>query len=186
MEMYLVKTSLLIKLIESRNETGYTCMKDVVLDSEHHYSICRYDYNGYAVMIDSIQNYFSTSLNLLKSDVWKQLFIKEQPILTKVKDEPPTRYLKGSVVQNAMIANGCLINGTVENSIISRGVKIGKGAVIKNCIIMQKCVIEDNCYLDSVILDKDVKIEAGAILAGTAKDPFVVRKGTKQGALMNS
>ncbi len=186
MEMYLVKTSLLIKLIETRNETGYTCMRDVVLDPEHHYSICSYVYSGYAVMIDSIQNYFSTSLNLLNSDVWKQLFIKEQPILTKVKDEPPTRYLKGSVVQNAMIANGSLINGTVENSIISRGVKIGKGAVIKNCIIMQKCVIEDNCYLDSVILDKDVKVEAGTILTGTARDPFVVRKGTKQGALMKS
>ncbi len=186
MEMYLVKTSLLIKLIETRNVTGYTCMKDVVLDPDHIHSICRYEYSGYAVMINSIQNYFSTSLNLLNADVWKQLFIKEQPILTKVKDEPPTHYLKGAVVQNSMIANGCLINGSVENSIISRGVKIGKGAVIKNSIIMQKCVIEDNCYLDSVILDKDVKVEAGIVITGTAKDPFVIRKGTKQGALMNS
>jgi glucose-1-phosphate adenylyltransferase len=85
-----------------------------------------------------------------------------------------------------MIANGCIISGTVENSIISRGVKIGKGAVIKNCIIMQKCQIEENCYLDSVILDKDVKVESGTHLSGTAQSPFVIRKGTKQGALMNS
>lgn len=186
MEMYLIKTSLLTKLIETRNETGYTCMKDVVLDINNLYTICRYEYTGYAVMIDSIGNYFSTSMNLLKSNVWKQLFIKEQPVITKVKDEPPTRYLKGSSAQNAMIANGCLISGTVENSIISRGVKIGKGAVIKNCIIMQKCQIEENCYLESVILDKDVKVEAGTSLIGTARDPFVVRKGTRQGALMNS
>jgi glucose-1-phosphate adenylyltransferase len=186
MEMYLIKTSLLIKLIETRNETGYTCMKDVVHDIQSHYTICNYEYDGYAVMIDSIEKYFSTSMNLLESDVWKKLFIKEQPIFTKVKDEPPTKYIKGSVVKNAMIANGCLISGSVENSIISRGVKIGKGAIIKNCIIMQKCVIEDNCYLDSVILDKDVKVEAGTQLTGTAGTPFVVRKGIQQGALMNS
>lgn len=186
MEMYLVKTSLLIKLIETRYETGYTCMKDVVLDPNYLYKICRYEYSGYAVMINSIENYFSTSMNLLKPDVWKQLFLKEQPIITKVKDEPPTRYLKGATVQNAMIANGCLISGTVENSIISRGVKIGKGTILKNCVIMQKCQIEDNCYLENVILDKDVKVEAGTSLIGTERDPFVVRKGTKQGALMNS
>lgn len=186
MEMYLIKTSLLIELIETRNETGYTCMKDVVQDFDHSYTVCHYDYNGYAVMIDTIENYFSTSMDLLKTDVWKQLFSKEDPILTKVKDEPPTKYVMGSLVKNAMIANGCLINGTVENSIISRGVKIGKGTVIKNCIIMQKCQIEDNCYLDSVILDKDVKVEAGTQITGTAKAPFVIRKGMKQGALMNS
>ena len=61
--MYLVKTSLLIKLIETRNETGYTCMKDVVNDIQTHYPICQYEYNGYAVMIDSIEKYFSTSMN---------------------------------------------------------------------------------------------------------------------------
>lgn len=186
MEMYLIKTSLLIKLIETRYQTGYTCMKDVVLEPDRLFNICRYEYSGYAVKIHSIENYFSTSMNLLKSEVWKQLFLKEQPIITKVKDEPPTRYFKGSSVQNAMIANGCLINGSVENSIISRGVKIGKGTVLKNCIIMQKCQIEDNCYLENVILDKDVKVEAGTHLIGTERDPFVVRKGTKQGALMNS
>ncbi|MFF2449177.1 sugar phosphate nucleotidyltransferase [Neobacillus sp. NPDC058068] len=186
MEMYLIKTSLLIKLIETRHETGYTCMKDVVNNRHPLYNICHYEYDGYAVMIDSIENYYNTSMNLLKSDYWKQLFIKEQPIFTKVKDEPPTKYIKGSFVKNAMIANGCLIGGTVENSIVSRGVKIGKGAVIKNCIIMQKCQIEENCYLDSVILDKDVKVDAGTHLTGTTAAPYVIRKGTKQGALMNS
>jgi len=186
MEMYLVKTELLIKLIESRHETGYSCMKNVVTDIQNHYTICHYEYNGYAVMIDTIENYFSTSMKLLENDVWKQLFLKEQPIITKVKDEPPTKYVKGSMVKNSIIANGCLISGQVENSIVSRGVKIGKGAVIKNCVIMQKCQIEENSYLDSVILDKDVKVEAGTQLIGTAHAPYVIRKGTKQGALMKS
>ena len=85
-----------------------------------------------------------------------------------------------------MVANGCLINGSVENSIISREVKIGKGSVIKNCIIMQKCEIGENCFLDSVIVDKDVKVESGTSLLGTAHAPYVIRKGTIQGALMKS
>ncbi|MEH7106288.1 MULTISPECIES: sugar phosphate nucleotidyltransferase [Bacillaceae] len=186
LEMYLIKTSLLIKLIETRHETGYTCMQDVTSDINNDYAICSYEYDGYAVMIDSIEKYFSTSMNLLNMNVWKELFVKNQPILTKVKDEPPTKYIQGSIVKNSMIANGCVIGGEVENSIVSRGVKIGKGSIIKNCIIMQKCQIEENCYLDSVILDKDVKVEAGTHLTGTAHSPFVIRKGTKQGALMNS
>lgn len=186
MNIYLIKTSLLIQLIETRNETGYRCMKDVVQDLNHAYHICQYHYDGFAIMIDSVQTYYSTSLSLLKPEIWNKLFEKEQPIYTKVKDEPPTLYLKESTVQNSMIANGCLISGSIRNSIVSRGVKIGKGTVIKNCIIMQKCQIDENCYLDSVILDKDVKVESGIMITGTAQDPYVIRKGTVQGALMNS
>ena len=74
----------------------------------------------------------------------------------------------------------------MENSIISRGVKIGKGSVIKNCIIMQKCANWRKLLLDSVILDKDVKVEAGTVINWNSNDPYVVRKGTMQGALMNS
>jgi glucose-1-phosphate adenylyltransferase len=186
LEMYLLKTSLLIELIETRSETGYTCMKDAVQDIHHNLTICHYKYENFAAIINSIQSYYANSMSLLEEGIWKGLFVKEQPILTKVKDEPPTRYMKDSTVQNSMIANGCLINGGVENSIISREVKIGKNSTIKNCIIMQKSDIGDNCYLDSVIIDKDVKVESGTILTGTAQAPYVIRKGTVQGALMKS
>lgn len=186
LEMYVIKTSLLFELIQTRKQTGYTCMKDVVNDIKNFYTICHYNYSGYAVMVDSIQTYFSTSMELLQPKVWNQLFLKEQPIFTKVKDEPPTKYMKDSMVQNSVIANGCIIHGNIENSIVSRGVKVGKGSSIKNCIIMQKSQIGENCFLDSVILDKDVKITAGTVITGTANDPYVIRKGTVQGALMNS
>jgi len=186
LEIYLIKTSLLMKLIETRSETGYTCMKDAVMDIRNEYNICHFQYDGYSAMVDSIESYYSTNMELLQDSIWRSLFLRDRPIFTKVKDEPPTKYLSGSKVKNTMIANGCLINGIVENSIISRGVKIGEGAVIKNSIIMQKCQIDENCYLDSVILDKDVKVEAGIHITGTAQSPFVIRKGVKQGALMNS
>lgn len=186
MEIYLIKTALLIELIETRMETGYSCMKDVVTDLHHSYAICHYRYKGYSAMVESIQSYFSTSMELLKPEQWKKVFIKEQPIFTKVKDEPPTRYLKGAAVKNSMVANGCLITGSVENSIVSRGVKIGKDSVLKNCIIMQKSQIGDNCQLDYVILDKDVKVEKGTVLSGTPEAPYVIRKGTVQGKVIKS
>ncbi|PLR79412.1 glucose-1-phosphate adenylyltransferase [Bacillus sp. V3-13] len=186
LEMYLVKKSLLIELIETRENTGYTCMRDVVTDIAHSYRLCTYNYTGFAFMIDSINAYFNASMSILKPSIWQQLFLKEQPIYTKVKDEPPTRYLAGAKVKNAMIANGCILEGHVENSIISRGVKIGKNSVIRNSIIMQKCQIAENCVLDSVILDKDVKIEPNTVMKTSSRHPYVIRKGTVQGALMNS
>jgi glucose-1-phosphate adenylyltransferase len=184
--MFILKTSLLVQLINGREQTGYRTMKDVVLDLNHNWKVCRYEYSGYAEMINSIEKYFSTNLAMLNPAIWKQVFLKNSPVYTKVKDEPPTRYLKGASVQNAMIANGCQIEGTVENSIIARGVKIGKGSVVKNCIVLQKTKIGENCILDSVILDKDVKIEDNTVLVGTNLKPYVIRKGTVQGALIKS
>jgi glucose-1-phosphate adenylyltransferase len=184
--MFILKTSLLVDLIKNRQDTGYSTMKDVVLNLNHDYKICRYEYDGYAVMINTIERYYSTNLKMLNPEIWKQVFLKYSPVYTKVKDEPPTRYLKGSIVQNAMIANGCQIEGVVQNSIIARGVKIGKGTTVKNCIILQKTYIGENCVLDSVILDKDVKIEDDTVITGTATKPHVIRKGTVQGALIKS
>ncbi|KAB2338927.1 glucose-1-phosphate adenylyltransferase [Cytobacillus depressus] len=186
LEMYLVKTSFLIELIKSRGATRYTCMYDVVTDLNHPFLICSYEYEGFAERIDSIQKYYQVSMDLLQPQNWKKLFWQDRPIFTKVKDEPPTKYLNSAFVQHSMIANGCQIKGSIENSIISRGVKIGKGTVIKNCIIMQKSQIADNCFLESVIIDKDVKVESGTVLTGSSGSPVVIRKGTVQGALMNS
>jgi glucose-1-phosphate adenylyltransferase len=184
LDMYVIKTSLLIELIETREQTGYTCMKDVLkgaLSLTH----CQYEYTGYVSIIDSIESFYSESMKLLNPSVWNKLFSDHQPIYTKVKDEPPTRYLKSASIKHAMVANGCIIEGSIENSIISRGVRIGKGAVIKNSIIMQKCVIGENCIIDSAILDKDVKVEKGTVMKGTSQIPLVIRKGTVQGELIS-
>ncbi|MBT2680824.1 glucose-1-phosphate adenylyltransferase [Bacillus sp. ISL-35] len=179
--IYLVKKTLLMDLILTRNETGYSNMRDAARDTSSQLQLCYYDYEGYAVMVDTISKYFSVSMDLLKPEVWKELFPKERPILTKVKDEPPTRYDVDASVRNSMVANGGMIEGTVENSIIGRGVKIGKGTVIRNCIIMQKTQIKENCILDSVIVDKDARIEAGTVITAPADSPAVIRKGAVQG-----
>jgi len=182
---FILETSLLLELISNRSQTGYQDIIDVVRDHRHNLKICDYEYNGYVAIIDSVENYFKHSLEILTPEIWQQLFVKSRPIYTKVKDEPPTKYTSEAVVKNSMIANGCIIEGQVENSIVFRGVKIGKGTVIKNSIVMQKSFIGDNCLLDSVIIDKDVKVEHDVVLQGTEQQPIVIRKGTVQGALMS-
>lgn len=186
LRMYLLKTSLLKELIETRHITNYHSLEDVVEDVNSRISVCRYEYLGYAQMIDSIQSFYQSNLQLLNPTIWKELFYKENPIYTKVKDEPPTKYVKGSIVKNSVIANGCQIEGYVENSIIFRGAHIKKGAVVKNSIIMQKSTIGENCELNYTIVDKDVICEAEFQLTGSKEAPIVIPKGTKQGALMKS
>ncbi|MGR5904749.1 fucose pyrophosphorylase domain-containing protein [Bacillus paranthracis] len=95
-------------------------------------------------------------------------------------------YVKGAAVKNTMIANGSIIEGEVENSVVSRSVKIGKGSIVRNSIIMQKSQIGDNCIIDGVIIDKDVKIGDGVVLKGTADEPYVVEKGSVQNSTINS
>lgn len=186
LDMYLIKTSLLIELINSSDMTGYTCMRDVVTEISPNYLVCQYEYSGLIEIIESIESYYQASMNILNPEIWKQIYLRERPVFTKVKDEPPTRYLQGATVRNSMVANGGYIEGSVENSIIARGVKLGKGSVVKNSIIMQKCQIEENCVIESAILDKDVKIMRGTTIKGSSDSPAVIRKGVTRGALMKS
>lgn len=185
LDMFILEKDLLIKLF-SNKDSGYRNIMDVVKDHNHNLTVCDYENNGYVAVVDSISNYYSHSLSLLNPNIWKELFLRNRPIYTKVKDEAPTKYSKDAYVKNSLIANGAIIEGHVENCIVFRGVKIEKGTVVKNSIIMQKSVIKENSVLDNVILDKDVRVEPKTILIGKVAEPLVLKKGTVQGALMNS
>ncbi len=184
--IYLLKTSLLLEIIELSKERGYRSMRDVINNFDTPYTVCQYHYEDYAVAVNSIDHYYTASMDLLKPEIWNKLFLKDRPILTKVKDEPPTRYSKNAIVQNSMIANGTDIRGTVINSIIARGVKIDKDTVVKNSIVMQKSQVGANSHLEYVIMDKDVKIMPGTALQGHETRPHILKKGTVQGVGMRS
>ena len=96
------------------------------------------------------------------------------PIYTKIRDDNPTRYIGNSKVKNTMVADGCVIEGEVENCILFRGVHVGKGAVVKNCILMQDTVVADNVEMDYVITDKEVSISEGKILKGNNTFPVFI------------
>ena len=104
---------------------------------------------------------------------------KERSIYTKVKDEVPVQYKETASVKNSLVANGCIVRGTVENSIIFRGVNIGKGAVVKDCILMQRCDIQDGARLENVICDKNVIITKNKWLKGAENYPYIVKKNVR-------
>ena len=104
------------------------------------------------------------------------LFNPKRPIYTKVRDDMPSRYGLESSVKGSLIAQGCTIDGTVENSIISKGVRIGKGAHIKNCIIMQDTIIGENADLSHIIIDKDVTVGDGKTIIGCESYPMYIPK----------
>lgn len=179
LKTYILSKELLIELIQTHRDKKVVSVEDVVNLKKSPYKFNEYEYKGYFAIIDSVQSYFEASLALLDEENRKQLFLPNCPIYTKVKDEPPTRYVNGSHVERALVANGSTIMGEVIDSIISRAVYIKKSARVEKCIIMQKCVIEENCDLAYVIADKDVYIGEGVVLRGTAEQPIVLRKGEK-------
>ncbi|MGI2328668.1 sugar phosphate nucleotidyltransferase [Planococcus sp. YIM B11945] len=179
LKSYIMSKDLLMDLMEVYKEKRIISVEDIVTLKKKPYTYGQYVYEGYFAVIDSIESYFNESMNLLNVDKWNELFLHECPIYTKVKDEPPTRYLKGSLVKRALLANGGTIEGTVTESIIGRAVVVKQHAKLDHCIIMQKCVIGEGCDLSYVIADKNVHIEAGVVLHGTKEQPIVLRKGER-------
>ncbi|MHA0857806.1 glucose-1-phosphate adenylyltransferase subunit GlgD [Paenibacillus sp. CMAA1364] len=177
MEMFFLKKSLLLELIETSLAEGHqSFMKDVIRTNMNRLNIYGYAYQGYLGIINTLNSYYRHSMNLLNPDIWRSLFFKPGLIYTKIKDEPPTRYITGGQTSNSMVANGCVIEGNVENSILFRGVHIHKGASVKNSIIMQNGVIHENTSIDHAIMDKDVIVKADRTLIGHERAPFVVVK----------
>ena len=117
-------------------------------------------------------------MDLLNEDICEALFYQNEQIFTKIRDEVPTLYQNGASVKNSLVADGCVIEGEVENCIIFRGVRIRKGAVVKNSIIMQDCEIQANSQLEYTITDKDVVIRENRKLFGYKLYPMVLAKGS--------
>ncbi|XSD76679.1 glucose-1-phosphate adenylyltransferase subunit GlgD [Bacillus subtilis] len=186
LQIYIMSTTLLKDLIYGHSEKGYKTIQDAVEKESSALTICPYEYSGYAAVIDSVEKYYTHSMELIQPRFWQQVFLPQQPIYTKVKDEPPTKYGKHSTVKNSLVANGCVLEGEVENCILFSAVHVGKGTKLQNCIIMQKTQIGEDCLLEQVISDKDVKIGKATEAAGTAEQPLLLRKGLVQGELMNS
>ncbi len=158
----------------SRNKKHF--MKDVIAANLKSMKIMGYEFKGYYAGITSLQAYFESNLSLLKQKVSHELF-GDRSVFTKIRDSAPTKYGNNAVVKNSMIADGCEILGEVENSILFRNVKVGRGAVIKNSIVMQNSVLGENCSLNCIITDKNVTVTDRKNLSGSMNHPFYIGKG---------
>ena len=136
-----------------------------------------YEYDNYFSKLNSPESYFKSNMALLEPENARKLFVPKRSIYTKVSDNAPVKYDLDSKVSNSLIADGCIIEGEVENSVLFRGVKVGKGAKVKNCILMQGTVDGDNAELNYLITDKNVSICENHILTSSPQYPMYVGKG---------
>lgn len=176
MNIFVVERELLIDLINTAFVRGQKYWeRDVLLNQVNSLNIQGYKYDGYVARICSLKGYFEENMKLLEDENLDALF-GNNAIHTKVRDDNPTRYIKGAEAENVMVADGCVIEGEVKNSILFRGVKIGKGAEVKNCILMQDTIVEAGAELEYVITDKEVKITADKELKGADSYPVYIAK----------
>lgn len=180
LNIMIMRRKYLENVILDASAHGYSSFtKDVIGRNIENCDFRIFRYDSYFATINSLTDYYMCSMDLLSSSARDSLFnVKNRPVYTKIRNSSPTVYEEGSNVKNSLIADGCVIYGTVENSILFRGVKVGKNTVIKNSILMQDTLVGENVSLNCVITDKDVVIRDGRTLSGHETRPFFIDKLT--------
>lgn len=177
LETYIMKKRLFLEIIDNcMIEGGTNWVKDGLMQHSDKYTVNGHPCKGYGAIVDSVPSYFYHSMELLHPEVCSSLFFRKEPIYTRVKDEPPSLYKEGSKITNSLIGNGCKIEGKVENSILFRGVHVGKGAVVRNSIVMQRSYIGETSVVDGVIIDKGTFITEGKMIYRKKVDPLIIPK----------
>ena len=136
-----------------------------------------YQFDGIATYNESVEDYFANSLSLIDSDVRHNIFGGHHAVYTKVRDRVPSYYGENCQIDNSIVADGCMLDGEVKDSVLFRQVTICDGAEVENCVIMNDSVVGEDSELKYVILDKNVTVRPGSKLIGTAKNPIVIKRG---------
>ena len=180
LEMMIVGKEFLKKIVldaASRNQSSFT--REILQGKNDMYKIMGYEHKEFFTRIDSIQSFYQANQMLLDTEKRNALFRKNMPIYTKIGDNGPVKYGLESNIKNSLIADGCVIEGTVENSILFRGVKVGKGTVIRNSVLLQGTKIGNKCDIASIITDKNVEISNEKVLTGSETYPLYIGKNGK-------
>ena len=172
------RTSFLIRLIQNATQSGFTSFgKDILSPGLKTYNLYGYKFEGYYASINSLTSYFEANMDLLDKKVRNEIF-GDRDVYTKVNDSAPAKIAETGKVKNSLISDGCIIEGTVENSILFRGVKVGKGTNVKNCILMTDNIVGENCNISYVVSDKNSVIRDSRTLAGCELKPYFINKGS--------
>ena len=175
-EQVIISRDLLLELLLDPVEEKEVSFIEIVKDKLDFLKIQGYGFKGFYASIYSKDSYFAANMAIMDPLVSRELFLGKNKIVTKTKDNPPTKYTSDAKITDALVSSGCIIAGEVEHSLIFRGVKVKKGAKIKNCIIMHECKIKSDAVLENVILDKSVKISKGVEIIGQKGSPTFIPK----------
>jgi len=180
MNIWLMKRTYLQSIVADAIAHGQSSFsREVLAPHLDSIKLMAHRYEGYYACIASLQSYFKIHMELLEQKNRHALFdVPGRPVYTRVRDSAPTTYGMEADVKNALIADGCIIEGTVENSVLFRGVKVSRGAVVRNSIVMQNCIIGDGAQLNYIITDRNVAVRDRTQLSGSEIYPFFVAQNT--------
>lgn len=177
MDIFIAKTSWLMEeLAKGQTEDAPTSIQDFLRSKIGEIPTSVYEYTGYLSNIYDVNSYYKANMDMLDSTKFNSLLYSSQKIYTKLKNEVPTYYAAESTVKNSQCATGCVIEGHLENSLISRRSKIKKDAIVNHSIVMANANIEANATVNYAILDKNVVVQSGVTIQGTPEQPVVVKK----------
>lgn len=180
MGMFVMSRSLLVEAVTDSSSKGYMHFERDYLQrkfNENNIKLGVYRFDGTVLFNGDIESYYRNNMALLNEEVRNGIFLKDAPIYTKVMDEAPTYYEAGTEISNCIVADGCVMRGRAEDSVIFRKVVIEKDAFVKSSIIMQGAKIGAGAKLEYVILDKNVTVTDGVALKGTPRNPVIIKKG---------
>ena len=179
MEILILKRDYLRDLVDKGVAHGHhELSRDVLMPMvrDGNGRVMAWEYDGPAWRLDSVQGYFKFNMDVLDAEVRSKLFADDLPVYTKIRAEMPARYGDNAMVVNSLVADGCVIEGTVENSILFRGVHIAPDAHVINCVIMQDGQVHSGAKIENCILDKQAVIKRNARLIGPNAYPIVIAK----------
>ncbi|MCR4842395.1 MAG: glucose-1-phosphate adenylyltransferase subunit GlgD [Eubacterium sp.] len=179
LNIWVMKRPLLLSILRESRTYGYRSFsRDVLPRHIPRVTFMGYKYEGYARSITSLNEYFLANMDTLDAGIRAQLFDNQDyPVFTRVKDSAPTKYGDRACVRNSFISDGCTINGTVENCVLFRGVRVDEGAVLRNCVILNDSIIENDVSMDYIVTDKRVLARRGRTVAGCEGHPFFIGRG---------
>ncbi len=180
MDMFVLSKKWLAKQVKEHIAHAlYHMDRDLVLGLWHSDpdAINVYQFKGRAMYNESVEEYFQNTLALNQKEVRYDLFHYNHPVFTRVRDRVPTYYGADCCIKDCTVADGCMLGGTAENSVLFRQVTIYPGAKVENCVIMNDTVVGEGAELKYVILDKDVTVKPGAKLIGTPQNPIIIKRG---------
>ncbi len=179
--IFVMKTVYLRRILEIAEGHALPSLTSFLLQNYSNAKYCAYCFDGYSATVGSFLDYYRCSMELCSEENARKslLFSKEQPIYTKVHNSHPTKYTDTAKVMNSMIADACLIEGEVVNSIIGRGVIVEKGAVVKNSVLFRDTRVGKGASVNCIVTDKNVIISDGVTLSGNENMPFYIEKGRK-------
>jgi len=180
LDCFMISRSLLLKIVEWYSAINYLDLFEVLEEDYDKMDVGLCEFTGYAAAVFDTQSYFRHNMELLDPAVYDEVFSGERPVMTKVQDYAPAKYLDGARVANSLVSAGCVISGSVENSVLFRGVTVEKGAVVRNSIVMQNCVLQSGAQVDNAILDRNNVIPSGTVLKGTPEEALIKEKRADQ------